>query len=178
MEAQRQGQIKTSRKTGWLASIFCLLIAGLVVSGCGATPDWEALYAQKLGQPISELDTAPLDEEFLDPVEGGSLTRATWVRFRNGRMTLLGIPPHDLDAQEIIRRTVVLHQEEWQRACADALGEDKVWGWRLPHAHRGNSIRIYLNNQHDTYCEFFFLPAGWELRTVHSQGILKPFHHE
>jgi hypothetical protein len=173
-------QKKTNRnafvRLGWLMTIFSVLIAGLLASGCGTSPDWQALYAQRLGQPISELDTAPLDQEFVDPVEGGSLTRATWARFRDESMALLGLPAHQPDAQKVVESTVVLQQEEWQRACADALGEDEVWGWRLPHAHRGNSIRIYLNNQHETYCEFFFLPSGWELRTVHSQGILKPFH--
>jgi hypothetical protein len=69
---------------------------------------------------------------------------------------------------------VVLREETWEQACADALGEAEVQSWRFRHAHRGNSIRIYINNQHETYCEFFYLPDGWELRTVHSHGIVKP----
>jgi hypothetical protein len=68
---------------------------------------------------------------------------------------------------------VVLEQETWRDACARALDEEEVWGWRMPHAHRGNAIRIYVNNRRDAYCEFFFLPQGWELRSMHSHGILK-----
>jgi hypothetical protein len=70
---------------------------------------------------------------------------------------------------------VVLSQQEWQEACCEALGEEEIWGWEMSHAHPGNSIPIHINNQRDVYCEFFFLPEGWELRTVQSQGILKPY---
>ena len=95
---------------------------------------------------------------------------------KNGEMILLGLPPHGLDTEELIERTVILLQQEWQDACRNALGEEEIWGWEMNHAHPGNSIPIRVNNQRDAYCEFFFLPKGWELRTVQSHGILKPFH--
>jgi hypothetical protein len=150
------------------------LLLVLTLAGCsfGATIDWTARYSEYLGRQVVELDETTLEQDYLDP-HSGALTRAAWARFRDGTMALLGLPAHDLDAGQVVERTVVLTQDEWQRACANALGEDEVWGWRLPHGHRGNAIRIYLNNQHDRYCEFFFLPEGWELRAVESYGTLK-----
>jgi hypothetical protein len=91
-------------------------------------------------------------------------------------MVLLGLPPHGLGTEKVVERTVILWEQEWQYACGEALGEEGIWGWEMNHAHPGNSIRIHVNNQRDAYCEFSFQPEGWELQTVHSQGILKPFH--
>ena len=161
-----------------LLTVFSLLVLiALCVAGCGSTPDWQALYVERLGQQIKELDTSYLNRAFKDPVESGSLTRVSWARLRNGETVLLGLPPYSqverLGAEVVVERTVVLKQETWRDACARALDEEEVWGWRMPHAHRGNSIRIYVNNRRDAYCEFFFLPQGWELRSVHSHGILK-----
>jgi len=170
-----------NRMTGWQNSLksvalgMVVVISLLVMTSCESSPDWAALYSERLGKPVSELDESTLGEQFVDPVESGALTRAAWVKFPDATMALLGLPAHGFEPEEVVERTVVLAQEEWQRACADALGVDKVEAWRLPHAHHSNSIRIYLNNQNDSYCEFFFLPGGWELRTVHSEGIVKPF---
>lgn len=153
-----------------------LVVALIVLVGCNsASPDWEALYAERLGRPVSELDQSTLGQEYLDPATG-ALTRVAWARLQGGTMALLGLPPHGLDTGEVVERTVVLAEEEWKLACGRALGEDEVWGYEMSHAHPGNSIRIYVNNRRDVYCEFFFLPEGWELRTVQSHGILKPFH--
>jgi hypothetical protein len=52
---------------------------------------------------------------------------------------------------------------------------ETIWAWQMNHAHPGNSIPIHVNNDRDNYCVFVFLPEGWELRTVQSQGILKPY---
>jgi hypothetical protein len=152
-----------------------LLTVTLAACSLAAEPDWKALYAERLGQPVMELDESTLGQEYLDPASG-ALTRAVWAKLNNGEMVLLGLPPHGLGTEEIVERTVVLPQQEWQDACRQALGEEEIWGWEMNHAHPGNSIPIYVNNQRDAYCEFFFLPEGWELRTVQSQGILKPFH--
>jgi hypothetical protein len=141
----------------------------------GAEPDWKALYSEHLDHSVTELDESTLDQEYLNPASG-ALTRAAWARVQGGNMVLLGLPPHGLDTEEVVERTVVLLQQEWQDACRDALGEEEIWGWEMNHAHLGNSIRIHVNNQRDVYCEFLFLPEGWELRIVQSQGILKPFY--
>lgn len=153
------------------------LLLIVMLGGCSfaAKPDWQALYSERLGQPVKELDGSTIDQEYLDPATG-ALTRVAWARLQNNEMVLLGLPPHGLKTEEVIDRTVVLSQDEWQEACREGLGEEEIWGWEMSHGHPGNSLRIYVNNERDSYCEFFYLPEGWELRTVYSQGILKPFH--
>ena len=157
-----------------VVSTALLLVTILVACGSGS-PDWEALYKERLGQTVVELDKSTLGQEYLDPASG-ALTRVAWARLKGGSMALLGLPPHGLDTEEVVERTVVLSEQEWKEACRQALGEEEIWGWEMNHAHPGNSIRIHVNNQRDAYCEFFFLPEGWELRTVQSEGVLKPFH--
>ena len=152
-----------------------LLIVLLVACCSPRGPDWQALYAERLGQSIAELDRSTLGQKYLDP-STGALTRVAWARLQNGKLALLGLPPHGLDTGEVVERTVVLLEQEWQDACRQALGEEEIWGWEMNHAHPGNSIPVHVNNRRDVYCEFFFLPEGWELRTVQSYGILKPFH--
>jgi hypothetical protein len=156
-------------------AMIALLSAILVACGPSAAPDWKALYSERLSQSVMELDESYLGQEYVDP-SSGALTRVAWAKLKNGNTILLGLPPHGLDTREVVERTVVLRLEEWRDPCADALGEDEVWGYEYSHAHPGNSMRIYINNHRDVYCEFFFLPEGWELRTVHSHGILKSFH--
>lgn len=158
-----------------LRAIAALLVLTLGACSFAGEPDWEALYSERLGQSIAELDLSTLGQEYLDPASG-ALTRVAWVKMKNGEMVLLGLPPHGLETEEVVERTVVLLEQEWQDACRQALGEDEIWGWEMNHAHLGNLIRIHINNQRDAYCQFVFLPEGWELRTVQSQGILKPFH--
>lgn len=158
-----------------LRAIAVLLMVTLGACSFARAPDWEALYAERLGQSVAELDTSTLGQEVLDPASG-ALTRVAWAKLQNNEMALLGLPPHGLGIEEVVERTVVLSQQEWQEACREALGEEEIWGWEMSHAHPGHSIPIYINNQRDVYCEFLFLPEGWELRTVQSHGILKPFH--
>jgi len=153
---------------------FVILCGVVLLGGCTTETDWQALYTEKLGQRVVELDEAYLDREFVDPIESGSLTRAAWAKLAGGEIVLLGLPPYGLEAQETVQETVVLFPEMWRNACSDALGEPKAEGWRMPHAHLGNAIRIYVGNRQDDYCQFYFLPEGWELRTVHSYGLLKP----
>lgn len=157
------------------ATTAALLLTLLAACGLNADPDWTALYSERIGHPITELDESTLGQEYLDPASG-ALTRVAWARLQDGRMVLLGLPPHELGTSKVVERTVLLMQNEWQDACRNGLGEDEIWGWEMNHAHPGNSIRIHINNQRDAYCEFLFLPEGWELRIVESQGILKPYH--
>lgn len=157
-----------------LVAMAVLLVVFLIACSFGAKPDWEALYVERLGQSIAELDESTLGQEYLDPASG-AVTRVAWARLQNNEMVLLRLPPHGLDPEEVVERTVVLSQQEWQDPCGEALGEEEIWGWEMNHAHPGNSIPIHTNNKRDAYCEFFFLPEDWELRTVQSHGILKPY---
>jgi hypothetical protein len=147
-----------------------LLTVTLAVSGCRTSPDWRALYSERLGRDIVEIDTAYLGREFQSP--RGALTRTAWAKLGNQEMVLLGLPPHGFDPVEVVEKTVVLEQQEWKDACAQAIDEE-LWAWRIPHEHAGDSIRIYVNNEHEDYFELFFLPEGWELRRVVSHGIIK-----
>ena len=157
-----------------VAVLAVLAVPFLVGCGLAAGPDWTTLYSERLGREIVDLDETTLGQPYMDPASG-ALTRVAWARLPGGTMVLLGLPPHGLETEAVVARTVVLSEPEWQSACRQALGVDEIWGWEMNHAHPGNSIPIHVNNQRDVYCEFFFLPEGWELRTVHSHGILKPF---
>jgi hypothetical protein len=172
-------QVRTKRRLfvrRQIVFVAAAVLLAVILTTCGsAQPDWEALYEERLGRTITELDDSTLGQEYLDPA-CGALTRVAWARLQDGSMVLLGLPPHGLDTEEVVERTVVLSEQEWQDACRQALGEEEIWGWEMNHAHPGNLIRIHVNNQRDAYCEFAFLPEGWELRMVQSQGILKPFH--
>jgi len=159
----------------WFVAVAVLFSISLSACALGPTPQWEKLYSEHLNQTVLELDRSTINEEYLNPASG-ALTRAAWARVRGGDTILLGLPPHGLDPDEVVQRTVVLNEDEWRSACGQALGVDEVWGWEMNHAHPENSIQFHINNDRDTYCEFFFLPEGWELRTVQSHGILKPFH--
>jgi hypothetical protein len=151
-----------------------LYLAGLLlISGCAPRVDWKTRYSEYVGGTIVKIDTTVPEEAFLDETEHGSLTRATWAKLDNGRFLFLGLPTHGLDPQTTVERTVILNQQEFTEACAQAFGDQGIEGWRFPHSHRGNSLRIYLNGRNQDYCEFFYLPNGWELRTVQSQGVIK-----
>jgi hypothetical protein len=61
-------------------------------------------------------------------------------------MVFLELLPHGLDADEIVERSVVLRQCEWETACADALGKPDLWDWEMGHRHERNPIRVHINN--------------------------------
>lgn len=153
------------------------IVTLLVVSGCAPATDWKAQYAEYIGEEIVEIDSEILNEKFLDETERGTLTRTSWARLNDNRILFLGIPAYGLDVQTTVERTVTLNQKEFTQACAQAFGDQTVESWRFPHSHRGNSLRVYLNGRNQDYCEFFYLPSGWELRTIRSQGIVKPAYH-
>lgn len=156
---------------GWLA----LVLLMLALPACSSSPNWKELYSEHLGLPIQAIDQSTLDKEFLDPVEAGTLTRVAWAQLQDGSMIFLGLPPHGIETERVLERTVVLREDEWQSACAAALGIQEVNAWRIPHEHLGNAIRAYLNNENDRYCQFLYLPNGWELRAVEVEGVIKPF---
>jgi hypothetical protein len=55
-------------------------------------PDWKALYSERLGQSVTELDKSTLGQEYLDPASG-ALTHVAWTKLKNGEMVLLGFLP-------------------------------------------------------------------------------------
>jgi hypothetical protein len=57
----------------FVAMVF-LLIA--IPAACGfAPPDWEAFYAERLGQSVIELDRSSLGEAYLDPAQRHGILR-------------------------------------------------------------------------------------------------------
>lgn len=161
----------------------------LLITGCVAirpAPDWQALYADRLGQPIIELNETALNTAFQD--EQGNLTRLTWARLTDGTTALLGLPAYGNPAPQVVERTVFLTQAEWQQLCQDAIGQPvHGWGWSMVEDAVGNTIDIHPSLQAPTtgrsviipdpnapYCQFAFLPEGWVLRVVRSQGVVKP----
>lgn len=176
----RRQQGVSSRWGCWLAL--------LLLSGCVAIsppPDWQALYADQLGQPIVELNETALNRPFQD--EQGNLTRLTWARLADGTTALLGLPAYGNPQRQILDRTVILTQAEWQQLCRDAIGQEVYgWSWLMVEDGVGNTIDIRPNTQPPTegatgsapdpyapYCQFAYLPEGWVLRVVRSQGVVK-----
>ncbi|HEY9246750.1 MAG TPA: hypothetical protein VIO11_07895 [Candidatus Methanoperedens sp.] len=148
-------------------------MAFLIVPGGFLKPDWKALYSESLSRRVIEIDGSYINREYYDKAEMGSLTRVAWAKLDDGTTVFLGLPPYGLSPEEVVRSTVVLTMEEAKKACADAFGEEFA-GWWFIYEHHGNSFRIYPANR-DSYCEFYYLPQGWELRTVNVSGVIKPF---
>lgn len=164
----------SNRNRKRLIAAALLAVAMLIISGCATAQDWKPLYSAQLNRTVVDLDESFINREFKDDTEGGSLTRVAWAKLDDGTMVFLGLPPHGTSQQDMVGRTVVLAEEEWKTACGEASGE-QVTAWTVPQEHRGNAIRVYPNNRTDAYCEFYYLPRGWELRTVQVNSVLKPF---
>jgi hypothetical protein len=159
----------------------------VLLAGCAAgEPDWEALYEDRLGAPIRELNEAALNSAYEDT--HGNLTRMTWATLEDGSTVLLGLPAYGNPPQEVTRRTVVLTQAEWRQACREAIGiaEAHGWGWSKASDAVGNTFEVYVQmtplepnesmvvpDPDQPYCEFVFLPEGWVLRVVERHGIIK-----
>ena len=171
---------------------FCLTLLFLILSalaGCNlATPDWEGEYEAVLGRPIAELNVEALRSEFMDTQ--GNLTRVSWARLENNELVLLGVPAAGNPPEQVVARTVILTEPEWKQFCADALGRDLDeiygWGWGVAEGTVGNRFDVYpglepldpgesvaLPDPDSPYCEFQYLPSGWELHIVENEGIVK-----
>ena len=160
-------------------------LALLALAGCLGSPDWAALYSDKLGQPVAEINTKALNTDFMD--ENGNLTRIAVARLADGSTVLLGLPAFSNSTETVVQRTVPLFQDEWQSACRSAVAQQPGveqgadWGisWGGVEGAVGNTFQAYPDfnlaggSQRNLYCEFAFLPEGWELRVVHVQGIIK-----
>jgi hypothetical protein len=160
--------------------------ATLLVGCAPGNPDWTALYEEKLGRPIRELNETALNNAYEDT--HGNLTRMTWATLEDNSTVLLGLPAYGNPPQQVVERTVVLTQQEWQQYCQQAIGAAEVygWGWSKASDAVGNTFEVYLQpdplepdevsiipSPDEPYCEFVFLPRGWELRIIESQGIIK-----
>lgn len=161
----------------------------LLLLGCRVDPNWQALYEEKLGQPITELNETALNSDFMD--QQGNLTRVSWAQLADGTRVMLGLPAHGNPPAAVVERTVVLREEEWKQSCLEALGRPaetvSAWGWGvLVENGIGNTITVHFSGEPangsvsiilpdpaEPYCQFVFLPEGWELRLVQSQGIIK-----
>ncbi|MEJ2555187.1 MAG: hypothetical protein P8186_02925 [Anaerolineae bacterium] len=168
-------------------SLWTLLL--VLSAGCTTqigTPDWNTLYAQKLGQPIVALHTASLNQSFQD-LEG-NLTRISWAQLADGTTVLLGLPAFQNPPQVVVDRTVVLTQARWQQACGDAIGKDfAAWGWNMTDTAVTNRLDIHVSTKAsqsgqsiqlpdptEPTCQFVFLPNGWELRIIYDKGPVIP----
>ncbi|MCU0492406.1 MAG: hypothetical protein MUD01_12495 [Chloroflexaceae bacterium] len=154
----------------------------LLLGGCSLAPNWKALYEPKLGQPVEEIHTASLNARFTD--EDGNVTRVSWARLANGSLVLLGLPSAGLPPQEVVDRTVVLPEHRLRLACEAAVGRPVYgWGWGTSPSRIGNTFTVKPNFQklevdemittpdpNAPYCQFVFLPHGWEVRVVQNKG--------
>jgi hypothetical protein len=164
----------------YLPILLCCWLVGCT-SPLGGT-DWQARYEAKLDQPIVELNTTVLNSAFQD--RNGNLTRVSWARVADGTTTLLGLPAHGNRPEQVVARTVILTQAEWQNLCQTAIGQPvSGWSWSIASDAVGNTFAVHptLDAQAthfpdpDTpYCAFTYTPSGWELLLVQSQGIVKP----
>jgi hypothetical protein len=162
------------------------LFTMLVTSGCGLQIDWKALYNDKLGQPVTEINAASLNSDFVD--SNGNLTRIAWARLADQHIVLLGLPAHGNPTQQVVEDTVVLSQEEFTERCRDAFQHEDInnLNWTATDEPQGNTFLVHPTFQRPNregvlsapdhqigYCEFAFLPEGWKFRVVQSQGIIK-----
>jgi len=170
--------------------LFLVLLPGmLMMAACEpltARPDWPALYEQKLGEPIRELNETVLNSRFED--RHGNLTRVTWAQLADGTTALLGLPAFGNPVEQVVERTVVLRQAQWRQLCQNAIGaEVHGWGWSMAADAVTNVFDVHPSTQPldpgesvsipdpaAAYCQFKFTPSGWELRIVQSQGIVAP----
>jgi hypothetical protein len=171
-------------KIFFLSTLLILLSAGCIVQP--GTPDWNALYAQKLGQPVVELHSASLNQSFEDAQ--GNLTRVSWAKLADGTTALLGLPAYQNPPQTVVDRTVVLTQARWQQVCRDAIGQGfNTWGWMVGDTAVTNRLDIHVSTQgtsggtsvglpdpDEPTCEFVFLPSGWELHVIYNKGTIAP----
>lgn len=163
------------------------LVATLALGGCGALgADWKALRGAKLGQPIEAINTAALNASYED--NQGNVTRVAWAKLADGSTALLGLPSHGLPANQVVDRTVVLLQDEWEPRCLQAFPDRAVRGVSHPadNSAYGNTFVMWPGfaepagegesttfSRENDYCEFAFLPNGWEFRVVQNEGIIK-----
>lgn len=109
---------------------------------------------------------------------GGSLTRAAWIKWRDGDVDFIGLPAHEIeDPHRVIERAELLSQSEWWDWCKQEVAPEAD-GWSLPHEHPGDTLTVHPNQvalagnsahslpDFEPSCEFRYTPRGWELRKV------------
>lgn len=152
-----------------------------------ASPDWIALYEQKLGRPIEEISEAPLmarleADKWDDP-------RITSAHLKDGTTLLLGLPrDNPRSAEEIVESSVVLDLDAAQQRCEEQLEPNQYgWSWRssveeetntfqinaLPARSKEEARRLYDDPLHrDPYCELEFTDQ-WRLSMVKPVEVIE-----
>ncbi|MEM8532364.1 MAG: hypothetical protein AAGF95_16080 [Chloroflexota bacterium] len=158
----------------------CLIV---LLTGCGAffgTPDWKALYEQKLGESLTDIHETSLNEKFVDGE--GYETRVSWASLSNGDTIFLGLPPRDNSPDTVVDQTVVLHVDEALDTCQTAIGQEfTMWGWGGPTDVVRNYVDIHVSTRtgveskfipdpNEPTCRFTFRRGGWHLDIMYTKG--------
>lgn len=158
------------------AAVLLALVAVPVFKSLWSPVDWQSLVEARFGRPVAELDTATFSRPWRG--EGGSLTRAAWVKWKDGELNLLGLPAYEVrDPREVVARAELLAQSEWWGWCRRAV-KPEVEGWSMVHDHPGDTVvfrthRIAVQDENLAVTtpdgpryEFRYTPQGWEMRKV------------
>ncbi|MBV9788152.1 MAG: hypothetical protein JOZ51_08265 [Chloroflexi bacterium] len=156
--------------------------------GRQARPDWIALYEQKLGRPIEEIEEAPLIARL--EADGWDDPRITKVRLKDGTMLLLGLPQDNpFSAKDIIENSVVLDVADAEQRCYEELEiRDFAGGWSGLDSEQTNTYvirasswlettdettgeRTSISSPTDPYCELEFT-YQWQLSVVKPVGVI------
>ena len=143
-----------------------------------ASPDWIALYEQKLGRPIKEIEEAPLIARL--EADGWDDPRITSVDLKDGTMLLLGLPEAvAASPQRIVERTLVLDVDNAKQRCQDELEIKEYAGLRYYlDPEETNTFLIYVarwtettdetpghrtstSSPTDPHCELEFTDQWW-----------------
>ncbi|HEY0734696.1 MAG TPA: hypothetical protein VGD69_07295 [Herpetosiphonaceae bacterium] len=144
--------------------------------------NWIALYEQKLGQPIEELNTTPLSFRLTEA--NRYQQRITTVKLKGGRTLLLGIPStYKVLPESVVAGTVALELDDAKQRCEEALGKkmdtwsqstvDEVtttfvlWPLALNAVPEGTVI----HTDKEPYCELVFSDQ-WRLNIVQPVGVI------
>lgn len=137
-------------------------------------PDWAGMVEDRFGRLVDEINVEAFQAPFEG--EGGSITRAAWVRWSNGETAFLGLPSYGVrDPAQIITRADLLPREDWWDWCSRTIPAGPNGYGILLDRRVTDTIIVFpqlqeLNqsapNPSDPRCEFRFRAGRWELRTV------------
>ncbi|HEY0604710.1 MAG TPA: hypothetical protein VGD58_17460 [Herpetosiphonaceae bacterium] len=167
-----------------------LLVVGIGLALLIAKPlwyrygvDWAALYEQKLGQPIKQINEAPLVAKL--EAESWGPARITDAHLEDGSMLLLGLPSgRFFSSEDVVDQTVVLRLDDAKERCQEALGKEmNVWQWESSIDEATNRFvlwsasfvgvpsRTAIDPSKEPHCELVFYDE-WQLEIVHRIGVI------